>query len=92
MAQAERAKAMELLRQAADILEKEEGTWIIPGWWPEDEALEALGGDEHAGRCAGIRTAARAFLAEGLNGDQCTKLPFKQMGFLARCIGDILME
>jgi len=95
---AKRQKAMELLRAAADVLEKEKGEWILPGW-DEDEAItkavaEATGQTvaECEARERGIRAAARAVAADGIDGDHCTRVPLAQLGFLVRYIGDMLEE
>ena len=87
-----REKAMWLLRAAADILEKEAEEMILPGWDVENEGLEVLGGAEHAARCAGIRTAAKAVAAEGIDPDHCTRVPLAALGLLVRYVGDMLEE
>jgi hypothetical protein len=89
---ARRKKAMELLRQAADLLEQDGEEWILPGWDTKNEALEVLGGESHRERCEGIREAAKAVAAEGIDADHCTRVEVKKLGFLARYIGDILEE
>ena len=89
---AKRQKAMELLRAAADILESEDDEWILPGWDEENEALPVLGGEGHRERCQGIREAAKAVAAEGVDADHCTRVPLAQLGFLVRYIGDMLEE
>ncbi len=87
-----REKAIELLREAADILERNEDEWILPGWDPDAETPESWGGAAHAERCAGIREAAHAVEAKGVGIDHCTKIDVRKLGFLARYIGDILEE
>jgi hypothetical protein len=81
---ARREKAMRLLREAASILEAETGEWILPGWDGEHES--------DSDRCAGIREAAKAVAAEGIDADHCTRVEVRKMGFLARYLGDILEE
>jgi hypothetical protein len=79
-----RKKAIALLREAAAILEKDSDEWILPGWDVEHESNRE--------RCAGIREAAKAVAAEGIDADHCTRVEVKKLGFLARYLGDILEE
>ena len=84
-----REKAMWLLRTAGDILEEEEGRWILPGWDPEDEAGM---NDADRRRHEGIRKAAGAVLAEGLSPHECTRPTIESLGMLVRYVGDMLEE
>ena len=87
---------MWLLRAAADILEEEQGEWILPGWDEEvDQTVAALTGQTEAeckARRAGIREAARAVAADGIGPDDCARVPLAALGFLVRYVGDILEE
>jgi len=81
-----RAKAMWLLRAAADLLEEDGENLILPGWDPENETAT------EQSRTQGIRDAAKAVVAEGLTCDECTRVPHKKLGYLVRYIGDMLEE
>lgn len=92
MKKGDREKAMWLLRAAADLLEADSNEHILPGWDKESEGLAVLGGENHRTRCEDIRAGAKAVLAEGLSCNECTHTPIRQLGALARYIGDMLEE
>ena len=71
---------LEQLRAAAGRLEDCPGSLIMPGW--DEDRLDD--------RRRGIRAAARAVAADGLTGDEGTRLPVRQLGCLVRYIADIL--
>ncbi len=87
-----RAKAVGLLRAAADILEEEAEELILPGWDVENEGLEVLGGADHAARCAGVREAAADILGKGRPADGGVEVRLYNLGNLVRYIGDMLEE
>ncbi len=78
-----RKRAMSLLRQAADILEKDSAKWILPAW---DSSDATFSGE----RESGIRHAGAGTAKVEVNGR--TSVTVRQMGFLARYIADILEE
>ena len=67
----------------ADILEKDDKTWILPAWDPRDETFNEE-------RRAGIRHAGAGTAKVEINGR--TNVSIRQLGFLARYMGDILEE
>ena len=71
---------LEQLREVSGHFETARGRLIIPGW------DEEFFGERHQA----IRTAARAIAAEGLTGDEGTRLTIRQLGCLVRYIADIL--
>ena len=88
-----RQKAMELLREAADILEADAEEIILPGWDLEHEDDEARAGNHDLGiHCAGVRAAAHAVLARGVSPDSGREVRIYDLGRLARYIGDMLEE
>ncbi|MCD6404830.1 MAG: hypothetical protein J7M19_03285 [Planctomycetes bacterium] len=87
-----RAKAVGLLRAAADILEEEAEELILPGWDVENEGLDVFGGAEHAARCAGTREAAADILGKGRPADGGVEVRLYNLGNLVRYIGDMLEE
>ena len=80
-----REKVICLLREAGDILEGNSEETILPGWDGDFEGHDPE-------RYVGIRTAARAVLADGISPDHGTKVSFGDIGFLVRYIGDIIEE